>query len=283
MKTFVSGRPYWWQWLTILSLDATAVGLAWQIAFARAAGSLLRPSHQAVLAGSIWCAYTADRWIEGWRLSPEKALTQRHFFSIRWRWPLAAVWLAVFTADLTFAAKLDRREFTAGLLLLVPVLMYLFSHQFLHRQHPWRLPKELCVALLMAGGAAVFVVSRPGIQWVSLLPLMLAFILLCFANCALISFWEREVDETQGQESLVRRWAGAAGAIRALPWSIAFITAAFAFLAPGPSTPGLFCVATSATLLGGVDLLESGIGRQLARVLADVVLLTPLALTVHPS
>lgn len=276
MKTFVSGRPYWWQWFTILSLDATAVGLAWQMAFARTAGTALRPSHQAVLGSSIWCAYTADRWIEGWRLSPSRTMTQRHHFSVRWRWPLACVWAAIFAADLFCASDLTSREFSCGLLLLIPVTLYLLSHQFLHRDHPWRLPKEVCVALLMVGGAIVFVVSQPGLAWRSMVPLALGFTLLCFTNCALISAWEREVDETQGQESLARRSRRLVRAIHVLPWLVAIAAAIALCVCPANTRPGMLCVCLSALLLGGLDLLEPRTGRQLARVLVDGVLLTPL-------
>ena len=38
MKPFVPGKPHWWQWPTILSLDAPAVALLWQWQLARVAG-----------------------------------------------------------------------------------------------------------------------------------------------------------------------------------------------------------------------------------------------------
>ena len=38
MKPFVPGRPHWWQWLTILSLDAPVVAVLWQWLLARVAG-----------------------------------------------------------------------------------------------------------------------------------------------------------------------------------------------------------------------------------------------------
>lgn len=277
MKTFVSGRPYWWQWLTILSLDATLVGLAWQLLFARAARTTLRPEHQAVLGASIWCAYSADRWIEGWRLQPETTLTQRHLFSIRWRWPLAAVWIVVLATDIFVAFRqLNTRELTAGWILLVPVLLYLLSHQLFHRHSPWRLPKELCVALLMTAGVMVFIAADPLSDLRGTIGLACGFAFLCFANCLLISLWEREVDERHGQDSLARQARPFVGAARILPWVITAGAFSATFLHSGWTQRGFGCVAASAALLGLLDLLEPRCGRQLARALADVVLLTPV-------
>src|SRR4051812_37006106 len=150
---YVPGRPHWWQWLTVLSLDAPLVALAWQFALARSAGVTLRAHHWFILGAAVWLVYVADRWIEGWRLAPEQIRTQRHRFYHRWRWPVAVVWSAVaITALILTVVQLTRVEFIWGLLLLAPVLIYLLSHQLAHRHLPWRAPKEICVALLFAAG-----------------------------------------------------------------------------------------------------------------------------------
>ncbi|HEU5080289.1 MAG TPA: hypothetical protein VFT72_13845 [Opitutaceae bacterium] len=284
MKRFVSGRPYWWQWFTILSLDATAVAIAWQAVFARAGSVTLHWPHVFILGSSVWLAYTADRWIEGWRLAPEAVLTQRHYFAVRWRWPQMIAWCLVLAADLTISIqRLTTAEFKAGLLLLVPVLAYLLSHQLLHRNHPWRLPKEICVALLMCGGAVVFVLPQLPHPSAALWMLTLHFGILCFANCVLISIWENEVDESHGQDSLAKRLGRFTHISRAIPL---MLTVECSFVALDVSHDWLrrayFCIAASGLLLAGVDYLEMKAGRQLARVLADAVLLTPVvALLIH--
>lgn len=284
MKSFVSGRPYWWQWFTILSLDATFAAVAWQAVTFRAANVPLRPGHPAILGASVWLAYAADRWIEGWRLSPDQARTQRHFFAVRWRWPLLVVWVAVCVGDVALAiTSLTLREFVAGTALLAAVAAYLLSHQLLHRHHRWRLPKELCVAALMVGGVSVFPLAQPGVNAWSLVPVEFGFGALCFANVALISLWEREVDIAHGQESIARRLGRAAPFGRVLPWLLAGVALGASGLHPrGWNQRALACVAASSALLGGVDLLERHTGRQLARVLADVVLLTPFIALLLP-
>lgn len=271
------GKPYWWQWPTMLSLDAPAVVLLWQWLLQQTARQASPWPHAFILGASVWLAYVADRWIEGWRLAPDQIRTQRHYFYQRHRWPLAAFWLVVLTADLTVAlVHLTAAEFRAGLVLLAPVALYLLSHQFLHRHHPWRAPKELCVALLLGGGTALFPLAQPGLDFAALgVPLTL-FCLLCFANCALISVWEHAVDEAHGQTSLALQYRRTRQLAVTLPWLLAFVAIALASNHADPVRTTLLCAGASGVLLGGVHLLHDKIGYQLARVLADLALMTPL-------
>jgi hypothetical protein len=274
----IASPPSWWQWPTILSLDAPAVALLWQWQIAQAAGGRLGFAPHFVLGSSVWLAYAGDRWIEGWRLAPGSVRTQRHYFYQRWRWPIALASAAVLAADLAVArVGLARRDFLAGLVLLGPVLAYLFSHQLIHRDRRWRAPKEVCVALLFGGGVAVFLVASPGASLRQIgLPLAL-FTVLCFANCALISVWEYAVDRSHGQISLASQFRGAAAFSRVLPWVLAPVAAVCWLAASGPARPALLCAAVSGALLGLIDRGERHLGWRLSRVLADVALMTPLA------
>lgn len=269
------GRPRWWQWPTVLSLDAPAVVLLWQALLAHEAGVALGFAPRFVLAASVWLSYSGDRWIEGWRLAPAQILTFRHAFSQRWRWPIAAAGTIVLAADLVIAERcLAPAELMAGIALLGAVLAYLLSHQLIHRRIRWRLPKEVCVALLLAGGVALFIVAgRPALAPTVAGPLLL-FAGLCLANCALISVWEREVDRGHGQTSLARQFRRAAAFSRGLPWVLAVLAAAAA-AGPAAGRPAALCACASGLLLGLVDRREARLGRQAARVLADVVLFTP--------
>lgn len=278
VKPFIPGRPHWWQWLTVLSLDAPAVALLWQWQLARVARTPLTWHHGFVLGAATWLAYAADRWIEGWRLAPAQVRTQRHWFYQRWRWPVFTVWLVVAAAGLTVAfTQLNRREIVAGLLVLAPVLFYLFSHQLLHRGHPWRVPKELCVALLFATGVSCFSLARDPRSFVPLAAPLVLFGALCLANCTLISLWETEVDRAHGEASLVLQYPRSRRFVRTLPWLLAAV--ALLLLAAEPANSAqtaVLCAAVSGLLLGGLDLAHARCGRELARALADVVLMTPL-------
>jgi hypothetical protein len=274
---FEPGRPHWWQWLTVLSLDAPLVAVAWQGALARAANVPWRLHHGLVLGASVWLAYAADRWIEGWRLEPAQVLTQRHWFYLRWRWPVAIMWLGVLGAALVMAMTLlTRRELAFGLLLLVPVLVYLLSHQLVHADRPWRAPKEICVAVLFAGGAVCFAAAHDVGVLVTVAGPLGLFALLCFADCALISVWENEVDRSHGQTSLALQFPEGHAFVRILPWVIAAAGAARVGAGHAPAVTG--CAAVSGFLLGAIDLGHRRLGRQLARVLADVALMTPFVL-----
>jgi len=273
------GRPHWWQWLTVLSLDAPMVAVAWQTALARAARHPVHWHHGFILGAAVWLAYAADRWIEGWRLSPSMIQTQRHWFYRHWRWPVAAVWLAVLLGAVVISAiRLTSAELTAGLLLLVAVVTYLLSHQLVHRTHSWRAPKEICVALLFTAGVACFIVPNEPVVLREIAGPLAFFGLLCFADCALISFWEDEVDRSHGQTSLALHFPQGRPYVRALPWSLSVIGIIYALQAPPQLAGIIWCAVGAGVLLGGVDILHPWLGRQLSRSLADVGLMTPLGL-----
>jgi 4-hydroxybenzoate polyprenyltransferase len=209
-------------------------------------------------------------------VDPGRIRTHRHRFSQRLRWPIAFAWAAVLGLDLTLSLLgLTHREWKAGLLLLGPVVAYLLSHQLLHRASRWRLPKELCVAALLAAGAAVFIAARPEAHLRAMAVPLAIFALLCLSNCALISVWEDEVDRSQGQTSLALQFVRGAAFSRTLPWLLSALCAAAWFCAGERSRAAAACGAASGVLLGLTDLAERRIGRTLARVLADVAVATP--------
>ncbi len=118
-----------------------------------------------VLAASVWLSYAGDRWIEGWRLPPDRILTLRHSFYQRHRRFISGAGIIVLAADVAVAERyLLPAQMMAGIALLGAVLAYLLSHQLVHRRIRWRLPKEACVALLLTSGVALFVLAgRPAL------------------------------------------------------------------------------------------------------------------------
>lgn len=268
-------RTSWWQWPTVLSVDAPVVAVLWQLLLARVAGVDIGWPGPVVLALSVWLAYAADRWIEGWRLDADVIRTPRHHFYKEYRWPVAVLWIAALVADIAIAfARLDTRDIAAGFALIAAVAMYLLSHQLVHRHRAWRAPKELCVAALLSAGVVVFLTESTQ-RGALMMPLAL-FALLCFTNCALISVWEREVDRAHGQTSLALGAEDHEGVIRQMPLMIAVLAAVASMLGAGPSRDAALAAAASAVLLALVDRLERKAGRQPARVLADIALMTPV-------
>ncbi|MEN9401810.1 MAG: hypothetical protein RL091_513, partial [Verrucomicrobiota bacterium] len=273
LHSYEPGRPHWWQWLTVLSLDAPLVAVVWQLALAQVAGVTLRAHHTFILGAAVWLAYAVDRWIEGWRISPDLVRTQRHWFYQYWRWPMAILWMLVLVAALVLSfTLLSCEELRTGLLLLGPVLVYLLSHQFIHRDRRWRAPKEICVAALFTIGVASFPVANHPAALAGLAPALAFFGLLCFADCALISLWEDEVDRMHGQTSLALQFPRGRVVVRGLPWGIAVLGAAVAWREQSWLAA---CAAGSGVLLGSLDLFHRRLGRQLSRALVDVTLMTP--------
>lgn len=269
-------RIRWWQWPTVLSLDAPIVVSGWQVLLAAVAGVRLGWPQVFVLAVSIWLSYAADRWIEGWRLTPDAIRTARHAFYQRRRWTLFPLWMAALAADVSVAlTRLSRRELVSGWIVVPPVLAYLLSHQLLHRTHPLRVPKEIVVALLLGAGAAVFPIAAGGLDHASLWLTLALFVALAFGNCALISVWEAEVDRSHGQTSLALQFVGH-GWIHWVPWLVAFLASVIEIVSAGDVRIAAMCGTGSAIMLGIVDALHVTLGWRASRVLADVALLTPL-------
>lgn len=231
-----------------------------------------------VLAASVWLAYTADRWIEAWRLDHTVIRTPRHLFHQRWRWPVALAATVVLAADVaTAVTRLPPRDIFAGAMLVAAVLAYLLSHQWVHRHARWRLPKEICVAILLTSGVWLFVRQASGpALWLSLG----LFGLLCMTNCALISRWEMEVDRAHGQTSVALDLPGGASGARWLPWITTAAALAVFVVGPSAATVPASCAGISALLLAVVDGLEPRTGWPLARLMSDVALLTPVVAAV---
>ena len=268
-------RPRWWQWPTVLSLDAAVIAMAWQTLMAGALGVAIGWPAVFVLGSSVWLAYTCDRWIEAWRLGDRPLLTPRHRFHQRHRVALAAVAAFVLAADLGVAfTHLHRRDIVAGLILTAAVLAYLLSHQWVHRDAPWRAPKELVIAALLTAGVTIFLRSAPSTA--ALVRMGGLFALLCFTNCALISRWERAIDAVHDQTSLARRSARLAQAITWLPWLAVAASAMAVASVAGPAQVVAVCALVSSLLLALADRIEPSMGWAAARVLSDFALLTPL-------
>ena len=291
LKPFTPGRPHWWQWLTVLSLDAPLVAVVWQGLFAHILEVRLGWYQYVLLGLTVWIVYAADRWIEGWRLSPDTVKTQRHSFYIRWRWPVFGVGVvAIAGCALIALTRLGLREWLAGFILVAPTLVYLLSHQLLHRLNPWRVPKEICIALIFCLGTALapLVLALPAqIQVCHVIrdvgpgtlaalwgPLGL-FGLLCFTNLALISAWEYEVDKQHGQTSLALQFSRRLDLIHTLPWLLALLGFIAALRTHDAERMAALCVTASALLLATLDRAEPKLGREAARALVDLALLTP--------
>ncbi len=115
-----------WLWPHVLSLEAPAVAMLWLAALARVNDLRLMPGVLPGLGLAVWLIYLMDRVLDTCGV-PVQALSMRHQFYRRFRWPLL---LGVIPAGLAVLAWLGLWVVPAGLLghslaQVLPIGLYL--------------------------------------------------------------------------------------------------------------------------------------------------------------
>lgn len=221
------------------------VALVWHVAFARFFGVSVDVVAAALLGLAVWVIYVADRLLDTAQVhEPEE--TVRHAFHARYRRGFLVGILVALIVAAVLTIQLERRLLIFGALMVGVSVSY---GGLVHRRVV-RVPKEvLCGAVFSVGVLApLFVVPVP---WVS----MILFGAVCTANCMVISSAEGEIQEN------CRRWIGL---------SILLLAIASFFVG------ALIQLAMAASFVGLLVLHVVRLPKETTRVLADVVLLTPL-------
>lgn len=254
--------------------------MVWQRWWARAAGVALSWREEVILALAVWLIYLADRWADtGSGFSTEQT-TARHAFCLRHRPAVGrvAVGLLLLLAVVT-PCWLTPPEFFAGLGLLGLAGVYFgLTHRW--TRCPWTtiMPKEAAVGGLFALGSSLFVLTRlragvfgppSGTLWLG----VGGFAALCFINCALITRWESSPRDLCDPTALFNAFPRV---VRFLPVSGVILAAVALALVWQMHATLLLPVAAAASLLVLLDLWRHRFSRDALRVLADIVLLTPL-------
>jgi hypothetical protein len=246
-------RP-WWLWPNVLALDAPAVAVTWQVFLASVAGVAVSVADSVVLALVVWAAYLADRGLDargGATTSDRHRVAERN--ALTW---FAAALLATLLALAVALAGLPPEHLAAGCAVAGLTAVY-FAAVHLVRAR-WVLDrgaKEASVGVVFALGVAIPVLAGggPSADWA---PGVLAFAGLCWLNCALISRWED--GPAGGSPRFLVAGAGGLAVLAALC---------------SPEPVALAVLASTAALAA---LHRARVSVRAARVLADVVLLTPL-------
>jgi hypothetical protein len=244
-------RP--WLWPNLLSLDAPIVALLWQVLFVRCFHGSLGMLPAALLALAVWLIYVADRTLDALRGCVEQP--RHEFYRRHWRvilpiWSIAlggGAWLAW--------SRLPGPLFIEGAAVASGTGIYLTAvHLRLLRRAN---SKEPAVAVLFGLGASL--AAWPGVQTMSDMLAILLFSCLCWMNCAGIDDWEH------------------GRALRPSVIAAAVLVALTAACLLRDHRPILGSAETAGAL--GLVLLDRLGGRystDALRVLADVVLLTPI-------
>ncbi len=259
-----------WAWPNILSLDVALVGVAWQRLIAETLKTHCPQAVSWVLGLSIWLAYMGDRWLDSIRL--KKACTYRHEVMRALRWPFLILWLPILIFDVFLALRtLSPQSFITGSVLLGLCILYTCSTQQGH--HSPSFTKEAKVAIIFSLGIFIFITPAGPLKW---LPLGIYFgllVLLLWSNASLIAHWEHDADTQHRSTSIATSYP----ALSAYTHWVALIVAALCLpliAINAASTPFALACATSGILLLTINTLNCD--RELRRVLADAILLTPL-------
>lgn len=246
-------RP--WLWPNLLSLDAPIVALLWQILFIRCFHGQLGMLPAVLLALAVWLIYAADRMLDAWRGCVEQP---RHQFYQRYWRAVLPIWIAVLGTGSWLAwSRLPGPLFVEGSLVAVGTGLYLAAVHLAPGLVARARAKESVVAVLFGLGASL--AAWPGVQTTSDVLAILLFSGVCWMNCAAIEDWER------GQ------------ALRPSLIVAAALVAIIAAIFLREHRPILGSAETAGAL--GLIILDRMRGRYSAealRVLADVVLLTPI-------
>jgi hypothetical protein len=251
-------RP-WWLWPNLLSLDAPAVAVTWQVFLASVAGVAVPLAACVVLALVVWAVYLADRGLDARRGADG---SDRHRTAGRnlIAWTAASVAALVSAAAVAFVA-LPRTYLNTGFVVAAVALAYFVAVHGAANRLLGRGTKEAAVGVVFAAGTALPLVAEaaPCALW---LAGVIAFAALCWLNCALISMWEDGCE--RGPPLWVVAVAGSGAVVAALD-------------APAPV---VFAVSVSVAALVVLHSFRTRVSIRAARVLADVVLLSPLLVAV---
>ena len=208
-----------------------------------------------LLAVAVWLIYVADRTLDAWRGLVEHP--RHEFYRKHWRTVLP-IWIAALGAGAWLAwSKLPSPLFVQGAAVASGTGLYLAAVHLAPGLLRRTGSKESAVAVLFGLGASL--AAWPGVQTSSDVLAIVLFSALCWMNCAAIEDWEH------GRE-LRASVVGAAG-----------IVAVIAACLLQEHRPILGAAETAGALgLVLLDRLRPRYSPEALRVLADVVLLTPI-------
>lgn len=193
--------------LNLLSLDAVSIGLIWQNVFTLQFCNRTPHLYEvAIIGGSIWLVYVADRLLDVRSMRIDQPHTMRHGFHRRYRHPIAVSWLAVFCLEtILIVIYPTENQLRWGVGAVASVILYLAIVQWFKTSRYW-FPKEWVAGLIF--GFGVSLVSWAEVRSNAGLTLFGCWALaswLFASNCGLVAGWESRFDGAQGVSSVATR------------------------------------------------------------------------------
>jgi hypothetical protein len=246
-----------WLWLNLLSLDAPLVALVWQDFAADRFNSPLRPAGRWALGLTVWAIYLADRLIDIRHPAPENETVRHGFYREHHRFAHALLTIVILVDVSISLIWLRPAVLANGLFLGVAVALYLVGFAVLLMGGSWI--KRPAAAILFTTGVLLVAFTTAGDKWDVLVWPAISFFLLCLGNLVLIENWELQKSR--------KGWL----------WMVALcLLCAWLFLDRMNQYGWYSAILLSAAGLALLDALGSRLSQNARRVLADLVLLTPL-------
>ena len=177
-----------WLWFNLLSLDAVAVAVGWQLVFARSFHVHVPAVATTILGLCVWLIYAADRLLDA-RAGADA--TPRHRFYRRYArriMPLLAIGATL--AAVLVLSKLDAGILNAGVqMAFVMIVYFTITHAAPRSWAAWW-PKELTVAILFALGTCLPVYAEAPETVPAILAPIAIYAWLIWMNAIGIDRWE---------------------------------------------------------------------------------------------
>lgn len=265
-------------WLNLVCLDAPLVAICWQWIFSRSFHLSVPLGHRAALFLTAWIIYVADRFGDSLSLVTGQPKSVRQQFCWRHKgiWFASIICVAVIDIVVVLRAVNYETAVVGAVLGALTIAYVAINHA--HSEIWETIPlKEFTIGSLFAAGTLLGVTPHIFAESSTMILAAVLFAALCSLNCVSIAVWERDLDRIQGKHSIATRWSHADSLAGALLLLLLAGSVLLALLDRG-AWPVALCIGGSSLLLGAVHFVP--LSRDARTALADLVLLTPLALFV---
>ena len=145
-----------WSWANVVSLDAVAVGLLWQLLYTTQFCQRFPAVYELAIIGlSIWLVYTADRLFDAIRLDRTRPHTFRHRFHAAHQAQLTTIWFVALAVDTLLIVRFAHEsQLRWGCSAIAIVVAYVTGIHLIRNASSW-FPKELQAGMLFAFGVSL--------------------------------------------------------------------------------------------------------------------------------
>jgi hypothetical protein len=258
----------WWLFPQVLSLDTAAIAACWQWLFARTFHVPVTSAVLFVTAACVWMIYAADHLLD---VRHGAIYSARHRFIARHSRAFVVTAVVVFTIAAIVASGFPLSIWRGAVELTTIVGIYLaVVHCGRENVRRWW-PKEFAIAAVFAVGSSIATWSSGLVNW-RVWPSITLFAAVCTLNCCAVDYWEWQTNRVLLRyPHRATRWVA-----RHLRWCAAATIAVCSLVMLLTPSVIILAVLLSTLMLMAVAARHTSLSPELARLLADAALLTPL-------